>query len=436
MSSKLYTSKKKNARIQTPDVSTAPASGIFESRPFVPQQEATQQSQPDINTALTQSQRYGHNLSQVNFAQLSTPTQPKTRLGNPLQLQKLPAAPLQAKLAIGKPGDRYEQEADRVAEQVVSNLHAPTPRQSNQSQNLQREAVPQEEDKLQRQPKASVIQRQEMPEEQDKLQMKPSASLQNNEGRLPTSNLEASIQKAKGHGQALSDDIRTPMEQAFGTDFSGVKVHTDSQSHQINQSIQAKAFTTGNDIFFRQGAYNPDSQQGQQLLAHELTHVVQQNTGVVQRAPSDPDDGFTLVENKKKKNKKNQGSQEQFTDPVQQAKALLNKWVDNEVQRITKDIENILTNQNRDKWGTVPLNNPDYQLLKSTNEKATEYKITVVERIKELHKEGNTVQYPGWDGITWYHTTGRGKGAAGFNLTGHKPKWRGAQDTLFNIHIQ
>jgi hypothetical protein len=350
-------------------------------------------------------------------------------------LQKVPAAPLQAKLAIGKPGDKYEQEADRVAQQVVSNLHAPTPGQSDRSQNLQREAVPEEEDKLQRQPEASVIQREEMPEEQDKLQMKPSKPLQDNEERLPTSNLEASIQKARGSGQALSDDIRTPMEQAFGADFSGVKVHTDAQSHQINQSIQAKAFTTGHDIFFRQGAYNPHSQQGQQLLAHELTHVVQQNTGVMQRAPLE-NDGFTLVENKKKKKKNNQGRQEQFTDPAQQAKALLNKWVDNQVQRITKDIENILTNPYRDKNGTIQLESPDYRLLNTTNEKPTEYKIKVVERIKELHKEGNKVQYPGWDGITWYHTTGRGKGAAGFNLTGHKPKWRGPQDTVFNIHIQ
>ena len=73
------------------------------------------------------------------------------------------------------------------------------------------------------------------------------------------------------------------MEQAFGADFSGVKVHTDGQSDQLNQSIQARAFTTGQDIFFRQGQYDPGSKGGQELLAHELTHVVQQNGGAVQR---------------------------------------------------------------------------------------------------------------------------------------------------------
>lgn len=66
------------------------------------------------------------------------------------------------------------------------------------------------------------------------------------------------------------------MESAFGNDFSQVNIHTDTQSHQLNESIQARAFTTGNDIFFREGAFNPTSQDGQELIAHELTHVVQQ----------------------------------------------------------------------------------------------------------------------------------------------------------------
>jgi hypothetical protein len=64
---------------------------------------------------------------------------------------------------------------------------------------------------------------------------------------------------------------------AMGADFSGVTVHTDTQSDQLNRSVQAKAFTTGQDIFFRQGAYQPSSRSGQELIAHELTHVVQQH---------------------------------------------------------------------------------------------------------------------------------------------------------------
>jgi len=108
-------------------------------------------------------------------------------------------------------------------------------------------------------------------------------------------NLEESIQQKRGQGQSLSEDIREPMEQAFGADFSEVKVHTDSQSDQLNRSIQARAFTTGQDVFFKQGEYNPGSKNGQELLAHELTHVVQQ-TGTVQR-----DDDPVKKEQKKSK---------------------------------------------------------------------------------------------------------------------------------------
>ena len=63
----------------------------------------------------------------------------------------------------------------------------------------------------------------------------------------------------------------------MGADFSQVKVHTDAHADQLSRSIQANAFTTGNDVFFKQGAYDPSSSSGQELLAHELTHVIQQN---------------------------------------------------------------------------------------------------------------------------------------------------------------
>ena len=76
------------------------------------------------------------------------------------------------------------------------------------------------------------------------------------------------------------------MEQAFNADFSGVKVHTGAESDTLNRSLSARAFTSGHDVFFRQGEYNPDSTAGQELLAHELTHVVQQRGTAVQRQAS------------------------------------------------------------------------------------------------------------------------------------------------------
>jgi hypothetical protein len=66
------------------------------------------------------------------------------------------------------------------------------------------------------------------------------------------------------------------MEQAFGSDFNDVKIHTDTEADTLNRQLNAKAFTTGTDIFFRDGEYNPDFDGGKKLIAHELTHVVQQ----------------------------------------------------------------------------------------------------------------------------------------------------------------
>ncbi len=93
--------------------------------------------------------------------------------------------------------------------------------------------------------------------------------------------VEASIQRARGGGQALDSGVRARMEPAFGADFSGVRVHTGGEADSLNRSLSARAFTTGQDIFFRQGEYSPGTTSGQELLAHELTHVVQQ-TGSVQ----------------------------------------------------------------------------------------------------------------------------------------------------------
>jgi hypothetical protein len=91
-----------------------------------------------------------------------------------------------------------------------------------------------------------------------------------------STDLESTITSARGSGQPLDPGLQRQMGQAMGADFRGVTVHTDATADRLNQSIQAKAFTTGKDIFFRSGAYNPGSLEGQELIAHELTHVVQQ----------------------------------------------------------------------------------------------------------------------------------------------------------------
>ncbi|MEO1125070.1 MAG: DUF4157 domain-containing protein [Cyanobacteria bacterium J06639_16] len=89
--------------------------------------------------------------------------------------------------------------------------------------------------------------------------------------------IEARIQRAAGKGQPIVPKVREPLEEAFGADFSPVRIHAGAEGNHLSNVLQAKAFTTGPDIFFRQGAYAPDSPSGKHLLAHELTHVVQQS---------------------------------------------------------------------------------------------------------------------------------------------------------------
>lgn len=84
------------------------------------------------------------------------------------------------------------------------------------------------------------------------------------------------INQEKGGGTVLDAGTAHQVGSQLDSDFSQVHVHTDSTANQLNHQLGAKAFTIGNDIFFRQGAYQPDSHEGQHLLTHELTHVAQQ----------------------------------------------------------------------------------------------------------------------------------------------------------------
>jgi len=89
------------------------------------------------------------------------------------------------------------------------------------------------------------------------------------------------IDRERGGGQALDTALQTQAGEAMGYDLSGVRVHTSPEAAGLSDQLSAKAFTTGQDIFFREGAYDPHSSGGRELIAHELTHVVQQGTGAV-----------------------------------------------------------------------------------------------------------------------------------------------------------
>ncbi|HEX5414889.1 MAG TPA: DUF4157 domain-containing protein [Chloroflexota bacterium] len=90
--------------------------------------------------------------------------------------------------------------------------------------------------------------------------------------------VSSAIQSRRGGGSPLDDSTRESMESGFGANFGNVRVHTDSAANSLNRQLSAKAFTTGSDIFFSDGAYQPGSSEGKSLLSHELTHVVQQRS--------------------------------------------------------------------------------------------------------------------------------------------------------------
>jgi hypothetical protein len=104
----------------------------------------------------------------------------------------------------------------------------------------------------------------------------------------------AQINSARGRGAPLEPGVREQMAGALGDSFADVRVHHDSLASTLAQSVQARAFTTGADIFFARGEYRPGGASGRELLAHELTHVVQQRGAPVtgEMRVSDPGDAF------------------------------------------------------------------------------------------------------------------------------------------------
>lgn len=89
------------------------------------------------------------------------------------------------------------------------------------------------------------------------------------------------IEAQKGSGERLAPETRSDMDSVFGQDLSDVQIHTNPTAGRLTEQLGASAFTTGKDIFFREGAYRPNSRNGRKLLGHELAHVVQQDSGTV-----------------------------------------------------------------------------------------------------------------------------------------------------------
>lgn len=166
---------------------------------------------------------------------------------------------VQTKLMVGQPNDKYEQEADAVAQQVMN--------MSSSHDLVQTKCTDCEENGLlQPQPIGKRL-----------LQTKhDSALMPQGDTTAVSPAIEIRLQRSIGGGNPLPSSTCQQMGSTFGVNFSGVRLHTGSEAMQLSQSLGARAFTYGRDVFFNQTSYNPHSTSDKQLLAHELTHVVQQ----------------------------------------------------------------------------------------------------------------------------------------------------------------
>lgn len=275
---------------------------------------------------------------------------------------------IQPKLDVGKPGDKYEVEADKAADQIVAKSNdAPTPFfpavpsiQKNSEEEVQKQEA--QETEIQQQPIVDTItpgvqlkenfllqkvedeeiqKTEESAPEEGELQMSveqeqvQESSIENTVQTKETSHditptlsivqqtsnedvqtkeeeeiqekeeegvqtlqkqasgddgntshpIENTLQSSKGGGSPLDTNTKGEMESGFGADFSGVRVHNDSAAVQMNQQLGSQAFANGSDIYFNEGNYNPGSDSGKHLLAHELTHTVQQGGADIQQKP-------------------------------------------------------------------------------------------------------------------------------------------------------
>ena len=226
-----------------------------------------------------------------------------------------PNAIAQPKLTVSDPNSTYEKEADAMAAAVVNQTEKPQKTAQSETQvhrqgmeEEEAQAKPElmragEEKEEEAQTKPELMRAGEEKEEEaqakpelmrvgeekeEEAQAKPElmrvgeekeeeAQAKSEPGKVPKTSLSQRLQKTKGQGQPLSAHIQEQMGQSFKHDFSDVTIHTGKEAIQLAKALKAQAFTHGQDIYFNEGKYNPESSTGKELLAHELTHIVQQN---------------------------------------------------------------------------------------------------------------------------------------------------------------
>lgn len=219
---------------------------------------------------------------------------------------KAPA--VQAKMTVNKPGDKFEQEADKMADKV---MRMPAPGKDEKIQRAPEEKIQKREDdrvmkmgtgvekvqkeevkdekvqkaevkeeKVQKKPDDRIMRKEEIQKaEQEKVQKKEEEKVQRKGGEGAGSvaaQTQSAIQSQTTGGQQMASETRGFMESRFGADFGNVRIHSDPEAAGLSNQLSARAFTYQNHIFFSRDQYQPGTSEGKHLLAHELTHTIQQ----------------------------------------------------------------------------------------------------------------------------------------------------------------
>jgi hypothetical protein len=184
------------------------------------------------------------------------------------QVSQAAAPAIQTSLKVSSPSDSAEVEAVNIARRIVSMPSAAAPVSSRPATGKVSPSIA---------PYSALYRSIKSKEEDKKLQRLAN-------GRPETgANVQAEITAASSSGKPLPLSVRQYMEPRFNANFSNVRIHTDDRAARLNNSLSAKAFAYGNNIFFGKNSYQPESKEGKELIAHELTHTIQQGS-VVQRS--------------------------------------------------------------------------------------------------------------------------------------------------------
>ncbi len=213
------------------------------------------------------------------------------KYGNREVQRLISSGKIQAALKVSNPNDKHEKEADSVAEKVMRMENEEKKeevqtkckdcenKESIQTKPLVDSITPkiqkqEQEDEEMQAKHNSKIYRQE--QEDEEMQAKSNS----NKKSEVSGNIESQIRSAISGGRELPKEINRKFAPKFGVDFSGVKIHNDSTANKLARSTNARAFTYRNHIFFSSGEYSPHTSNGKRLLAHELTHVIQQKPDI------------------------------------------------------------------------------------------------------------------------------------------------------------